>query len=819
MFPIEIDNHADTHCFGVNFIPFMWTGMECSVSPFLDEYDSQENVPICSGATAYTAENGETVILIFGQGLWFGERMNKSLINPNQCRAYGIPLCDDPTDPHRTLGFQLEDYDIPFRMEGSTATFSSRCPTPEEMDSCHKILLSDPESWDPANVVFNISTIVTKNNIRVMSEYDIAMQSISSGYQREDMYKSLINSVDVKFPTVVASVEKLNPAEKPMINEYGKSSFTTQRHNKISPEMISKKWGCGLDTARNTLTGTTQLGVRSAIGPLTRRYRTDILQLHYRRLNTSFYTDTMFMKCPSLKGKTCAQVYTDGKGFVWIDPMTSKKEVGDTLGRFLEDVGVPNRLIYDGAPENVGRKSKFQRIMQKHQIIGHQNEAFTQKYNRAEDGVRELKRRWKQRIIRRRAPKCVWDYGLVWESEILSRMCRNGTTCSGMERITGDTPDISEWLEFEFYDLCWYWDTPNDIDNPKIGRWLGVSHRVGSAMCYWILTNNGTTISRTTVQHITKEETMNNDIMDEIRIFHVELDNKIGHDQYVHNDADFENYINEDVPDPLCNNVYPPNFKEEPYLGYDLPELDEIGRVDDERIASDTLDRYLGAEILVPGPTDDQTVKVVKRIKYNDNNEPGTYNPMLDASEYLVEFPDGTTKEISANLIAESMFSNVDSEGYNFQLLREIVDHKSDDSAIKKEDGYYKSKNGNKSPKLTTRGWSLLVEWKDGSSSWVSLKDLKVSNAVELAEYAVANNIDDEPAFNWWVKRTLKKRDMIISKVKTKYWKTTHKFGIRVPKDVEEALKLDQDNSNTLWYDAIQKEMSNVRVAFSKRKV
>ena len=105
----------------------------------------------------------------------------------------------------------------------------------------------------------------------------------------------------------------------------------------------------------------------------------------------------MFMKCKSLKGKTCAQVYTDGKGFIRADPMISKKEAGDTLGRFLEDVGTPRKIIYDGAPEQIGNKtSKFQTIMRKHQILGHQNEAFTQKYNRAEDSVRELKRRWKQ---------------------------------------------------------------------------------------------------------------------------------------------------------------------------------------------------------------------------------------------------------------------------------------------------------------------------------------------------------------------------------------------------------------------------------------
>ena len=104
--PTEIDSHADTHCFGRNFRPMHWTGQECSVAPFLAEYSEQMNIQICTGATAHTLENGELVILLFGQGLWFGNRMYKSLINPYQCRAYGIPLCDDPTDPNRRLGIE-----------------------------------------------------------------------------------------------------------------------------------------------------------------------------------------------------------------------------------------------------------------------------------------------------------------------------------------------------------------------------------------------------------------------------------------------------------------------------------------------------------------------------------------------------------------------------------------------------------------------------------------------------------------------------------------------------------------------------------------
>ncbi len=42
----------------------------------------------------------------------------------------------------------------------------------------------------------------------------------------------------------------------------------------------------------------------------------------------------------------------------------------------------------------------------------------------------------------------------------------------------------------------------------------------------------------------------------------------------------------------------------------------------------------------------------------------------------------------------------------------------------------------------------------------------------------------------------------------------THKFGIEISKNVKEALALDRKNGNTLWADAIAKEIREVRIAF-----
>jgi hypothetical protein len=48
------------------------------------------------------------------------------------------------------------------------------------------------------------------------------------------------------------------------------------------------------------------------------------------------------------------------------------------------------------------------------------------------------------------------------------------------------------------------------------------------------------------------------------------------------------------------------------------------------------------------------------------------------------------------------------------------------------------------------------------TSSWVPLKDLKESHQVQMAEYALANNILEESAFAWWAWHVLCKSNRII---------------------------------------------------------
>jgi hypothetical protein len=82
------------------------------------------------------------------------------------------------------------------------------------------------------------------------------------------------------------------------------------------------------------------------------------------------------------------------------------------------------------------------------------------------------------------------------------------------------------------------------------------------------------------------------------------------------------------------------------------------------------------------------------------------------------------------------MYAQCEIEGRQYILMKGIVDHNTDGHAV--EPDYINGSN--KQVRKTTKGWHLCVELKDGTTSWERLSDLKESNPVEVAEYAVAKS-------------------------------------------------------------------------------
>ena len=140
---------------------------------------------------------------------------------------------------------------------------------------------------------------------------------------------------------------------------------------------------------------------------------------------------------------------------------------------------------------------------------------------------------------------------------------------------------------------------------------------------------------------------------------------------------------------------------------------------------------------------------------------------------------------MTANTTANNLFSQVDQDGQRFVLFNAIIYWRTDGTQIKEGDSLIHISNGNKRRRETTKGWGVCIQWKYGSSTWNQVKDVMESFLVQLAEYAVLNQITDEPAFAWWKNKVLNKRDRIISKTASKYWQKTHKYGLRIPHTVK----------------------------------
>ena len=314
-------------------------------------------------------------------------------------------------------------------------------------------------------------------------------------------------------------------------------------------------------------------------------------------------------------------------------------------------------------------------------------------------------------MLKKKVPKQLWDYGIKCVCEVVQCTASTSGDVSGrtaLEQLTGKTPEISEYLDFTFYDWCWYNDNAR-LGEMKLGQWLGVSHRVGSLMTYWILTQKGNVISRTTVSRVTNLETQVDSTKSRLQEFDTAITDRLNDEAHI--------IIEGQKSQPYDWSDYP--FDE------DLDFVDEFHSVvsndeikeADEEFTPDTYDgRYLNMELAVPrgdNPSP-QYAKVTKRIRDADSIPIGTANenPILDSHMYKVEHQDGTKASLAANYIAENLFTQIDQEGNRHVLLDELIDYRVNSREVKLQDAFITTGTGTRRRRETTIGWELLAQWK-----------------------------------------------------------------------------------------------------------
>ena len=406
-----------------------------------------------------------------------------------------------------------------------------------------------------------------------------------------------------------------------------------------------------------------------------------------------------------------------------------------------------------------------------------------------------------------KAPQKLWDHCLELEAYIRSHTALDLYELQGQVPetiLSGQTADISPFVECKWYEFVRWYDIKAQFPQPreKYGRWLGPSLDVGPAMTAKILKENGQVLHLSTYRPLNDNELTDANELAEQSAFDQNIATTIGQPMT----QERLKILDSDTP------TYPHFHDVEGDVQFDDERKGAWhtkGKEMQETTPED-LDNYVGAQVNLPRQGGMMSGTVKRRARTADGRVMGMANdnPILDTRKYIVEFPDGCESPYMANLIAENMITQCDANGNQCLLFKAIIDHKYEIETQVTE------RRGEDHQQDKTRGWTLAVEWKDGSTSWERLRDLKESFPIEVADYAIANNIHEEPAFSWWVKNVLRRRKKVIASTSTKYIKRTHRFGLEIPKTVKRALEIDTENGNQMWRDAIAKEMEAVRVAF-----
>ena len=93
------------------------------------------------------------------------------------------------------------------------------------------------------------------------------------------------------------------------------------------------------------------------------------------------------------------------------------------------------------------------------------------------------------------------------------------------------------------------------------------------------------------------------------------------------------------------------------------------------------------------------------------------------------------------------------------------------------------------------------------------MDDLWLHDPISLIKYGEQHHLTKKPGWEWitpYMPKEEELQQMVNALAASKKEGPCYKFGVRVPNSVKEALELDKENDNTLWFEAIQTELKQI---------
>ena len=512
------------------------------------------------------------------------------------------------------------------------------------------------------------------------------------------------------------------------------------------------------DRIKATLGATTQHYKATIHHPFRKHFKSRFPAANVRRLPEWVSTDTIFSDTPAhddgIPGHgSCKMLQLYGgvdSHFLAGYPMRSESDMGSTLEDFIRQHGAMQGLMSDGAKAEIGTTIK--NLLRLYCIKDRQSEPHYQHQNHIERRIQDVKRISNTIMDRTGTPAEFWLLCTLYVIQLLNHMI-NVSGNIPLSQVTGQVTDVSAYLSFHWWQDVLY-ETPTKQE--ALGKWVGVSDHAGDALTYLILTHDTQqVIIRSNVRPANEPHHPNRRLL------------------------------------PLHASPSPSHVSGHPILHSLSDALD----VDASQLQLPTFspDELIGRTFIMEGE-DGQNIKaqVTRKIMDREAQDHQQIKFLLNCGE------DAYEEIISYNALSDLIEQQEQQQSageLNTWAFNAILQH---EGPLKPHQPSYKGSS-----------YNILVEWGDGSETWEPLNLIAKDDPITLARYAKEHNLLDLPGWKF-LRKAARQVNSMTMKAKQHRPSRAIKFGVAIPASAKDAIQLDKENGNSLWQDAMDKEVAQL---------
>ena len=504
------------------------------------------------------------------------------------------------------------------------------------------------------------------------------------------------------------------------------------------------------------------------------------------RCSEDLATDTIFSDTPAVDdGSTMAQFFC-GHDTLVCDAygIKSTKQLINTLSDNIRKWGAMDTLISDGGNYDISKGVTD--LLHSLFIQDYQSESYHQDQTKTETCFGPAKRCTNTAMNTSGYLACCWLLCLQYIFVVLHHLA--SPTLQGIypgQALQGTTPDISFMLHSSFSESVYYRIDSSEPDfnfpsssNDNKGYWAGFAANQGDSLTWRTLTEDTqriiicsgiqSALSTTTNQCLASPSGEGTTLPFSIP-YPQHSKNSLPLDPFDESTANFEQFVNsqsgedEDNPIPMANIDIPIPF---------------------------------GSSFLLP-PEDNGEHHMAKIIDIDD------HGPPLEDMKFKLKINKDQAEEImSYNQLMDYIQKGTDGEK-DLDLLFKFKDILAHQGPLESTDPNHK---GSK--------YNVMVEWEPGEVTYEPLTLISKEDPINCAVYAKKRDLLDTTGWNH------PKRHAKISKRPIRAVKQSrihqvrasarYQHGFQVPKDFNDAISLDKENSNTHWQDEMDLELTQI---------